>query len=220
MPHLGRAWPGNGDGMRLAAESGRAGMDSAHGHSAVRRSTATRRRQVCPELLPASRHHPGGQQGDAGGGVRSDPYCGVWGAALAPTVVHARGSAPRRLVTRPFFHGLAPRQHTRLRALDLATPAVAVDAQQVKQRTCSSARAARGRGCRITRGWRAEALALAARAACWPNFWGVKEGAVNASEHGGLGWYYVHAEGSRATSQARGKVAGTRGSHNDAALAS
>ena len=157
VPHLGRAWPGNGDGMRLAAESGRAGMDSAHGHSAVRRSTATRRRQVCPELLPASRHHPGGQQGDAGGGVRSDPYCGVWGTALAPTVVHARGSAPRRLVTRPFFHGLAPQQHTRLRALGLATPAVAVDAQRVKQRTCSSARAARGRGCRITRGWRAEA---------------------------------------------------------------
>ena len=146
VPHLGRAWPGNGDGMRLAAESGRAGMDSAHGHSAVRRSTATRRRQVCPELLPASRHHPGGQQGDAGGGVRSDPYCGVWGAALAPTVVHARGSAPRRLVTRPFFHGLAPQQHTRLRALGLATPAVAVDAQQAKQRTCSSARAARGEG--------------------------------------------------------------------------
>ena len=138
VPHLGRAWPGNGDGMRLAAESGRAGMDSAHGHSAVRRSTATRRRQVCPELLPASRHHPGGQQGDAGGGVRSDPYCGVWGAALAPTVVHARGSAPRRLVTRPFFHGLAPQQHTRLRALGLATLAVAVDAQQAKQRNAGA----------------------------------------------------------------------------------
>ena len=47
---------------------------------------------------------------------------------------------------------LAPQQHTRLRALGLATPAVAVDAQQVKQRTCSSARAARGRGCRIKSG--------------------------------------------------------------------
>ena len=45
VPHLGRAWPGNGDGMRLAAESGRTGMDSAHGHSAVMRSTTTRRRQ-------------------------------------------------------------------------------------------------------------------------------------------------------------------------------
>ena len=67
-------------------------------------------------------------------------------APLAPTVVHARGSAPRRPVTRPFFHGLAPQQHTRLRALGPATPAVAVDAQQVKQRTCSSARATRGEG--------------------------------------------------------------------------
>ena len=108
VPHLGRAWPGNGDGMRLAAESSRTGMESTHGDSAVMRSTTPRRRQVCLELLPASRHHPGGQQGDAGGGVRSDPYCGVWVAALAPTVAHARVSAPHRLVTRPFFHGLAP----------------------------------------------------------------------------------------------------------------
>jgi hypothetical protein len=77
VPHLGRAWPGNGDGMRLAAESGRTGMESAHGHSAVMRSMTTRRRQVRLELLPDSRHHPGGQQGDAGDGVRSDPYCGV-----------------------------------------------------------------------------------------------------------------------------------------------
>ena len=36
----------------------------------------------------------------------------------------------------------------------------------------------------------------------------------------GLGWYYVHAEGFWATLQDRGHVAGTRGSHNDAALAS
>ena len=143
VPHLGRAWPGNGDGMRLATESGRKGMESAHGHSAVRRSTTTRRRQVCPELLPASRHHPGGQQGDAGGGVRSDPYCGVWVATLAPTAVPIRGSAPRRAATRPFFHGLRRQQHTPLRALGLATPAVAVDAQQAKQ---WSARAAQGEG--------------------------------------------------------------------------
>ena len=77
VPHLGRAWPENGEGLRLAAESGRTGMESAHGHSAVMRSMTTRRRQVRLELLPDSRHHPGGQQGDAGDGVRSDPYCGV-----------------------------------------------------------------------------------------------------------------------------------------------
>ena len=37
---------------------------------------------------------------------------------------------------------------------------------------------------------------------------------------GGLGWYYVHAEGSGATLQDRGQLAGTRGLHKDAALAS
>ena len=153
-PRLARKWRRHATGGRIRPR--RHGL----GPWALRRDAKhdpSKTAGACPELLPASRHHPGGQQGDAGGGVRSDPYCGVWGATLAPTVVHARGSAPRRLVTRPFFHGLAPQQHTRLRALDLATPAVAVDAQQVKQRTCSSARAARGRGCRITRGWRAEA---------------------------------------------------------------
>ena len=37
---------------------------------------------------------------------------------------------------------------------------------------------------------------------------------------GGLGWYYVHAEGSGATLQDRGQVAGTQGLHKDPALAS
>ena len=37
---------------------------------------------------------------------------------------------------------------------------------------------------------------------------------------GGLGWYYVHAEVSGARPEGRGHVTGTRGSHNDAALAS
>ena len=70
--------------------------------------------------------------------MRSDASGAVWVAPLAPTVVHARGSAPRRPVTRPFFHGLAPQQHTRLRALGLATPAVAVDAQQAKLRNAGA----------------------------------------------------------------------------------
>ena len=35
-----------------------------------------------------------------------------------------------------------------------------------------------------------------------------------------MGWCYAHAEGSGATSQDRGKVAGRRGSHNDSTLAS
>ena len=45
MPHLGRARPGNGDGMRLAAESGRKGVASTHDHFAVRRGPTARRRQ-------------------------------------------------------------------------------------------------------------------------------------------------------------------------------
>ena len=78
-----------------------------------------------------------------------------------------------------------------------------------------------GAGSRVDGVRRLVVLALAARAACWPNFWGVKEGAVTVRvSTGGLGWYYVHAEGSGATSQARGQVTDTRGSHNDAALAS
>ena len=53
---------------------------------------------------------------------------------------------------------------------------------------------------------------------------GVKERArprvrVSAST-GGLGWYYVHAEGFGATLQDRGHVTGTRGLHKGAALAS
>ena len=35
-----------------------------------------------------------------------------------------------------------------------------------------------------------------------------------------MAWCYAHAEGSGATSQDRGKVAGRRGSHNDSTLAS
>ena len=37
---------------------------------------------------------------------------------------------------------------------------------------------------------------------------------------GGLGWYDVHAEGWGATLQDRSQLAGTRGSHNDPAMAS
>ena len=178
---------------------------------------------MCPELRLASRH-PGGQQGDAGGGVRSDPYCGVWGAALAPTVVHARGSAPRRLVTRPFFHGLAPQQDTRLRALDLATPAVAVDAQQVQQRTCSIARATRGEGA----GSRADGVPrlVGSRPRTAERRVGESSGEKRSGRRAGFaparvdGRSYVHAEGSGATLQDRCHVTDTRGLHKHAALTS
>ena len=139
----------------------------------------------------------------------------------------ASTSSPRRPVTRPFFHGLAPQQHTRLRALGPATPAVAVDAQQAKQRNAGALVQHRARvpdhawmACRGS--WFSSSRC---GAACWPKFWGVKERARHGLglarvSTGELGWYYVHAEGSGATSQARGQVTDTRGSHNDAALAS
>ena len=152
VPHLGRAWPENGEGLRLAAESGRTGMDSTHGHSAVRRSTTARRRQgrALSCYQPPATTRVGNKAMRA---AACDPIpivvCG-W-----PRRTYCRPCS--RLSASPAGHAtllpwLAPQQHTRLRALGLATPAVAVDAQQVKQRTCSSARAARGRGCRIKSG--------------------------------------------------------------------
>ena len=86
------------------------------------------------------------------------------------------------------------------------------------ERSCST-----GRGCRIKRGWRAEARGLVARGApCWPKFGGIKQRAREGWRERARvdGRSYVHAEGSGATLQDRGQVTGTRGSHNDAALAS
>ena len=52
-------------------------------------------------------------------------------------------------------------------------------------------------------------------------FGGIKQRARRApASTGGLGWYYVHAEGFGATLQDRGHVTGTRGLHKGAALAS
>ena len=49
---------------------------------------------------------------------------------------------------------------------------------------------------------------------------GKAAGAAAPASTGGLGWYYVHAEGFGATLQDRGHVTGTRGLHKGAALAS
>ena len=62
-------------------------------------------------------------------------------------------------------------------------------------------------------------------AACWPKFAGRGNNGAGAAfglarASTGLGWYYVHAEGSGATLQVRGQVTGTRGLHKDPALAS
>ena len=144
-------------------------------------------------------------------------------APLAPTVVHARGSAPRRPVTRPFFHGLAPQQHTRLRALGLATLAVAVDAQQAKQR---NAGALVQHGARVPdQAWggvpRLVVLVLGGSGVLAKVPGGVKERApVGLARARVDGRSYVHAEGWGATPDGRGHLTGTRGLHKDAALAS
>ena len=66
-------------------------------------------------------------------------------------------------------------------------------------------------------------LVLAARSGVLAKVRGSKGGGAGLlarASTGGLGWYYVHAEGSGATLQDRGHVTGTRGLHKDAALAS
>ena len=87
------------------------------------------------------------------------------------------------------------------------------------ERSCST-----GRGCRITRGWRAEARGsrLAARSAVLAKVRLNKQPArVGLARRARLdGRSYVHSEGSGATLQDRGRVTGTRGSHKGAALAS
>ena len=136
-------------------------------------------------------------------------------ATLAPTVVPTRGSTPRRLVTRPFFHGL--RRSSIHGSVHLA------DAQQVRQR---SAGALVQHGARVPdQAWggvpRLVVLVLGGSGVLAKVPGGVKERApVGLARARVDGRSYVHAEGSGATLQDRGHVAGTRGSHNDAALAS
>ena len=131
-----------------------------------------------------------------------------------------RGSAPRRLVKRPFFHGLRRQQHPPLRTLGLATPAVAVNAQQASS-VRARALVQHGERCSIKRGvaCRGSSPRGAERR--------VGQSSEKKSAGGGFrerarvdGRSYVHDEGSGATLQARGQVTGTRGSHNDPALAS
>ena len=79
-------------------------------------------------------------------GRRARTYCRPYSRFSASPASHA---------TLPW---LAPQQDTRLRALDLATPAVAVDAQQVRQR---SARALVQHGARVPdQAWMASRLVV------------------------------------------------------------
>ena len=88
-----------------------------------------------------------------------------------------------------------------------------------KQRTCSSARAARGEVQHQAWGGVPRLVASRRGAPCWPKF-GESAGGGFRERARVDGRSYVHDEGSGATLQARGQVTGTRGSHNDPALAS
>ena len=90
-------------------------------------------------------------------------------------------------------------------------------AAYVLERSCST-----GRGAASSVGWRAEVQLVSRRGApCWPKFGEKKSAGVGFRERARVdGRSYVHDEGSGATLQARGQVTGTRGSHNDPALAS
>ena len=91
------------------------------------------------------------------------------------------------------------------------------------ERSCST-----GRACRIKRGWRrgwrAEGSSRGAERGVGQSSRGRERSgrplALARASTGGLGWYYVHAEGLGATLQDRSQLAGTRGSHNDPAMAS
>ena len=115
----------------------------------------------------------------------------MWGASLAPTVVPSRGVAPRRSASRP-YHGLRRSQDTRLRALDLAMPAAAVDAQQA---TSERARALVQHGASVPdQAWMAPRMACRARRARSAVLAKVRGGRkewaplrVVASEHGWMG---------------------------------
>ena len=80
-----------------------------------------------------------------------------------------------------------------------------------------------GRGCRFKRGCRVERLvALSeARGAARQRGGDIKSDRCRpGGEPERMGWCYAHAEGSGATSEGSGRVAGTRGSRKDAALVS
>ena len=173
VPHLGRAWPENGEGLRLAAESGRTGMDSTHGHSAVRRGTTARRRQgrALSCYQPPATTQVGNKAMRA---AACDPIpivvCGAPRSHLLSSMLAVQRLAgwsrdPSSMgLRRSSIHGSVHLAWPRRRWRWMLSKQSSV----TLERSCST-----GRGCRITRGWRAEAARgsrVARGAPCWPKF--------------------------------------------------
>ena len=131
---------------------------------------------MCPELQLGSRHHPVGNT--ATRVVRRNPIPNVVrGAPRSHLLSSVLTVQPFAGCSRDPFMAHATAD-TRLSALDLATPAVAVDTQQAIS-VRGGVLAQYGERRRIKRGWRTGArggrATLRSGAACWPKLGGIKQ---------------------------------------------
>ena len=223
VPHLGRTWAGSGDRMPVTAESGRKGMASTRDHFAVMRSTTARRRQG--RALSCDWHPATTQVGNkAMRAVACDPIpivvCGAPRSHLLSSLFAVQRLAgwlcdPSSMgLRRSSIHGSVHLAWPHRRWRWILRKQSSVRARALVQHGArvpdQSSVACRGSSFSSCGAERRVGRVLPSKGA----------GAGTPTRHGGVGWYYVHAEGSGATSQARGQVTETRGSHNDAALAS
>ena len=163
VPHLGRTWAGSGDRMPLTAESGRKGVASTHDHLAVRRGTTARRRQG--RALSCYQPPATTQVGNKAMRVTvCDPMpkvlCGWRRSHLLSSML-----AAQRLTGRPRDpSSMGLRRSSIHGSVHLAWPRwrwrwmLSKQSSVTLERSCST-----GRGCRITRGWRAEAASGSCR---------------------------------------------------------
>ena len=192
VPHLGRTWAGSGDRMPLTAEPGRKGVASTHDHFAVRRGTTARRRQG--RALSCYQPPATTQVGNKAMRVTvCDPMpkvlCGwrrshLLSSMLAVQRLAGRSRDPSSMgLRRSSIHGSVHLAWPRWRWRWMLSKQSSV----TLERSCST-----GRGCRITRGWRAEA----ASGSCRPRSAVLAKVRLNkqrarvrvgASEHGWMG---------------------------------
>ena len=163
VPHLGRTWAGSGDRMPLTAEPGRKGVASTHDHFAVRRGTTARRRQgrALSCYQPPATTQVGNKAMRA---AACDPIpivvCGAPRSHLLSSMLAVQRLAgwsrdPSSMgLRRSSIHGSVHLAWPRWRWRWMLSKQSSV----TLERSCST-----GRGCRITRGWRAEAASASCR---------------------------------------------------------
>ena len=144
----------------------------------------------------------------------------------------SRRAAIRRLDGRRFSGAQAACACGTMRASVCATAEVLVARQHAVSEPhtahlCARLWTGRGAGSRLGRMERQRALVVLAlrrrrarRVGVWSGAKAARAAAPPRATRGWIGGCYVHAEGSRATSQGCGQVADMRGSHNDATMAS